>query len=160
MQSDGSTLVLEGSLPQGIEDTYTLALTKAPEQGNVVRVSLAFDAQLNVNSSDARYDVITRTVTFTDTNWNNPITLLVSAVDDTVKENRLSSRIVHTVSSAHGTYAAEPVVLDVRVIDNDTPGVFIAESDGSTRVIRSTSVDPEDPGVAAKALGDAGMTDT
>ena len=68
---DDGTLVLEGA-DHGITDQYTVELTKAPTAP--VTVHLDYDhAQLLPDKSE---------ITFTAANWNQPVTVTVSAVNE------------------------------------------------------------------------------
>ena len=61
------------------------------------------------------------------TNWMNEATVTVTAVQDGSVENRGVSTITH---SASGGYAS--VSIGFNVVDGDTAGVFVDESNGST----------------------------
>ena len=129
-ESDGGTLVLEGNAVQGIQDTYNVQLAKAPAPGTTVTVKLAFDAaQISLSQS---------TVVFDSTNWNTPVAITVSATDDAKREDRKVSVITQTIDKtvAGRDTSFDNVVsqLDVEVLDNDTPGVLVRESNGSTLV--------------------------
>ncbi len=137
-QTGGSTLVLEGSLLTGITDSYTVALTKAPAAGKTVTVTLTHDAQVALASADQRYNPVLGTITFSAANWNVPVTMQVSAVNDAVPENRMISAIRHTASSTDAAFVLPaPAVLEVTVVDDDTPGVLVTETDGSTLVVKN-----------------------
>ena len=129
-QYDNGTLVLGGAGPPGITDQYTVELTKAPTSN--VTVHLSYDTtQLILSQSD---------ITFTPGNWDQPVTITVSAVDDTLREDRKLSLITHSVSSsADPAYfsAGKSTVsetLAVTVVDDDVPGVLVQQSNGSTLV--------------------------
>jgi len=127
---DNGTLVLEGNATTGIADSYTIELTKAPTAP--VTIQLNYDhAQLHLSQ-----DI----VTFTADNWSTPQTILITAVDDTLREDQKLSLITHTViSSADTAYFAAgqstiSETLAVTVADNDVPGVLVAQSNGNTLV--------------------------
>src|SRR5439155_25224614 len=52
-QTDGETVVLEGALPHGITDSYTLALAQAPAVGKTVTLNPT-DTRLALSSADLR----------------------------------------------------------------------------------------------------------
>ncbi|MFK8111404.1 MAG: hypothetical protein AB8B91_04360, partial [Rubripirellula sp.] len=127
-QSDDKTEVLEGAA--GFTDTYTVQLTSQPTHD--VTVTLSHDGQLSTT---------TPTLTFTNANWNIPQLVTVTAVDDTDPEDFSSRSITHSFDSVDPAFKSsvsevEPTV-EVTVLDNDTAGAFIVESDGSTTVNRN-----------------------
>ena len=121
-----------------------------------VWVKLEFDARarwpsLRLNAGDAarlafaggfayvKFDAVT----------NSAVALKLTAINDAVAENRGWSTITHSVSTdgGHATTDAaylsndpnlKPVkqYLDVEVVDNDTPGVLVTESNGRTLVVQ------------------------
>ena len=136
-ETDGKTLVIEGSLTvesgftKGIADTYTVRLAKAPAAGTTVTVKLAFDA--------AQLGLSLNSIVFDSTNWNLPVTITVTAADNSSlpqREDRKVSVITATIDqTAAGRDASFDNVfsqLDVDVLDDETPGVLVTESNGST----------------------------
>ena len=121
---DNGTLVLEGA-EHGITDQYKVELTKAPTAA--VTVHLDYEhSQLSLSQD---------TITFDASNWNQPVTISVTAVDDTLREDRKLSVITHTTSSADAAYEATvSEAQGVSVVDNDVPGVLVQQSDGQTLV--------------------------
>ena len=69
-----------------------------------------------------------------------PVTITVSAVNDTLREDQKLSLITHSVSSsADPAYFASgkstvSETLAVTVADDDVPGVLVQQSNGSTLV--------------------------
>ncbi|MFO0942483.1 MAG: hypothetical protein U0930_17230 [Pirellulales bacterium] len=133
-QNDGRTIVVEGDTSSadpaengGIDDTFTVQLTSQPTAD--VTVTLAHDAQVSLSSTS---------LTFTSANWNVPQIVTVSAVNDTVPENRLTGSITMSMTSQDiafdAGHGAVDQVLKVESIDDDSPGAYIVESDGSTLV--------------------------
>ncbi len=107
---NGQLIVLEG----GQTASYTLQLTAQPTAEIVVTV-VVDGTQLSASQTS---------VTFTPTNWDQPQTIVVTAVDDQVAEESLLSLIQHTVSSSDPTYDWQlaPTV-EVLVLDNDEAGI-------------------------------------
>ena len=143
--TDGSTLVLEGSLTPdaggftaGIADSFNLKLAKPLTGSETVTVTLAVDpSQLALTGAG-------NTVTFNASNWNSGVNIGVRAVDDSVREDSKRSFIDMTTSSAAlADYNGLKSQLAVKVYDNDNPGALIVESDGATRVVN------DDPATAA-----------
>ena len=133
-ESNGSTLVLEGNATAGVTDSYAVALTRAPAPGTTVIVALNHDGQ--VQTTDAAGNLIT-SLSFTPANWNLPQTVFVRAVNDAVRENRAISDIVHTIASgSDSTFVLDgPVTVGVTVVDDDSAGLLVTESDGRTAVV-------------------------
>ncbi|TMB71345.1 MAG: hypothetical protein E6J52_13645 [Chloroflexi bacterium] len=122
-QTGTTTQVVEG----GASDTYTVSLTRSPDPGETVTVTVARD------TTQVSTPV---TVTFTDADWMTNKTVTVSAVNDTNVENRRITTLIHTVTSdgaVFGAVAEQPEV-DVDVRDNDAGGLIVDESGGTTLV--------------------------
>ena len=150
-QTQNNTLVLEGTPITGITDTYTIQLTRPPAADKTVTVTLGIDtAQIGLANptSDSRFDLAARTIIFDSTNWDTPVTVGVNAINDVVRENTLRSKITHTVSSTDtGFVVAGTKDLEAKVVDNDSAGLLVTETDGSTLVIKGdgTSANPGVP---------------
>ena len=127
---DNGTTVLEGNTVEGIVDSYTIELTKAPT--SPVTIALDYDA----NQLQLSQDVIT----FDATNWDQPITITVTALDDTLREDQKLAMISHTVvASADSAYFdnGESTIsesLAVNVYDNDAAGILVQQSNSNTLV--------------------------
>jgi fibronectin type 3 domain-containing protein len=66
----------------------------------------------------------------------------VTAVNDSVAEGNHTGTITHTVSSTDGNYSGISVAgVTVYITDNDTPGVQITQSGGSTNVTEGGATD-------------------
>ena len=145
-ESNGQTRVLEGSLSiqggytKGLADSYTLQLAKAPTAKVVVK--FAFDStQVQLASG-----VVGRfsgsngvaTLSFDGTNWNLPVAITVTALDDSQREDPAISMIAHSFDSTlvnrDTSFDEVTESLDVEVLDDDTAGVVVEETDGSTLV--------------------------
>ena len=118
---DGTTLVLEGNAMTGITDQLLVRLAKQPTADVVV--TIAYDASQVALSAT--------TLTFTTDDWDTPQVVTVSAVQDGAFEDPLTSVLTFTATEAYG---AARVLADVRVLDDETPGVLIRETDHSTLV--------------------------
>ncbi len=148
--SDAQTQVYEGDVNG---DIYELSLTKAPAAGEIVTISLGSDfsqlemAGANINpADDARLTWVTASgtdaahyaVSFDAGNWNDPFKLRVTAVDDGAVENKMRVVINHSIESnqAAGEFAGvgETTELRVDVRDNDSAGIIVKQSNGSTLV--------------------------
>jgi hypothetical protein len=125
----GDTLTVEG----GVTDTYTLVLNILPEED--VTVTVTPDAQVQAAPS---------VLVFTATDWDQPQTVTVSAVDDPdVEDARHDGVLTHAVTSADDTYNGIAVsALTATVVDDDrAPAVVIVESGGSTDVAEGGATD-------------------
>ncbi|MFC1766916.1 hypothetical protein ACFL6U_33180, partial [Planctomycetota bacterium] len=127
VESNGSTAVNE----QGpTSDTYTVVLDAQPS--STVTITVDPDSQSEVNSNGAGNSV---DLTFLTTNWDSPQTITVRAIDDSNIEGAHSSTITHSAASSDTNYDGLSIGNIVATItDNDTAGVTITESGGSTDV--------------------------
>ncbi|NDV63154.1 LEPR-XLL domain-containing protein [Puniceicoccales bacterium CK1056] len=126
---DFMTNVLEG----GFTDLYTIALNASPAAGEIVLVTILPDSDVNLSISS---------LTFTETNWFLPQTVIVSAADDGEFENTELSKIVHVISTDGPVYSGlDDVVIEAEVYDNETPGLIVRESNGQTKVFVGASTD-------------------
>jgi hypothetical protein len=126
----GGINVTEG----GATNAYTVKLTSEPSAN--VTLSIAYSSQVTVNGSASP-----ATLTFTPANWNTPQTLTVAAADDSLLEGAHNVLLTHSFSG--GGYGAVSISdVTAAVTDNDTAGISITESGGST------------------AIGEAGTTDS
>jgi hypothetical protein len=80
------------------------------------------------------------TLTFTTANWNSAQNVTVTAVDDAIAEGTHSGTIAHAASGGGYTGVAIPNVV-ATISDNDTLGVSVAESGGSTSVAEGGATD-------------------
>jgi hypothetical protein len=125
-QSAGTTAVVEG----GATDSYTVVLNSAPSAS--VTVGIAPDAQLTTSPSPG--------LTFTTANWNVPQTVTVTAANDAIAEGAHSGTITHSASG--GGYTGVSIATVVASIgDNDTAGVTVAQSGGTTVVAEGGASD-------------------
>jgi predicted outer membrane repeat protein len=95
----------------GVNDSYNLSLTHAP-LGNVI-VNIVTDREVNVSPN---------VITFTESNWNTPQTVTVSAQPDFVTESAHNSTIAHYIDSADIFFNALPVDVVTAAISADTTG--------------------------------------
>lgn len=126
-QSNGTTTVTEG----GATDTYTVVLSSQPTAN--VTIALNSGSQTSTNPTS---------LTFTATNWNVAQTVTVSAIDDLIAEGSHSSTITHTASSGDSNYNGITIAnVIASITDNDTAGVIITQSNGSTAVTEGGATD-------------------
>jgi Ca2+-binding RTX toxin-like protein len=121
-QTSGSTQVVES----GATDVYSIVLNTQPN-GNVT-VNISPDSQVIVSAAS---------LTFTPGNFNTPQNVTVTAVNDTAAEGPHTGTITHSATSADPAYSGAAVTIasvTAQIADNDTPGVLITETGGSTNV--------------------------
>jgi hypothetical protein len=103
--SGSSTDVTEG----GATDTYTVVLNSQPTAGVVLNLSLG--GAISTDQS---------TISFSTSNWNQPQTVTVSAVDNNIYEGPHTGTISYSTASSDPNYSgltAGPIT--VNVTDND-----------------------------------------
>jgi Ca2+-binding RTX toxin-like protein len=133
--ADTSTEVLEGT--SGFTDAYSVVLTKAPKDGETVTVTFLTDGQVTALSQGGL-----TYLTFNAGNWNVAQRVFVTAVDDGLDGIELST-IRHQITTNGPVYSGfvEQPKLTVTVYDNETPGVVVQETDGSTVVVQEGADD-------------------
>jgi len=127
-EAAGGMTVLEGAAT-----SVSLVLNEAPAAGETVTVSLNYGSQISLD---------TDVVTFDSSNWNTPRVVTVTAVDDNTVENTSRESISFTVSSSDSGSEfnnSAPEAVEVIVKDNDSGGVLITQTGGSTYVDDATS---------------------
>ncbi len=124
--SGGSTTVTEAAGATRT-DTYTVALSSEPTHGVELTLSAWGSAVAMVSPTS---------LSFTTSNWNTAQTVTVTGMDDNVDQGGFQrSPIVTVATTEDSKYASVflPFVM-VTVVDDDTAGVTITESGGSTAV--------------------------
>ncbi|GAP95481.1 Ig-like domain-containing protein [Leptolyngbya sp. NIES-2104] len=124
-QSNGGTAVTEG----GATDTYTVQLSSRPTSNVTVNIS---GSQVGVNKTS---------LTFTAANWNVPQVVTVNAVNDPIAEGAHTGTITHTTVSSDANYSNQTSQLTANIIDNDTAGISIVQSNGNTAVTEGGATD-------------------
>lgn len=103
--TDGETTVIEG----GATDTYELNLTVAPTHDVTVTINTGSEVSADLQQ-----------LTFTPSNYDQPQTVILTAVDDVLEEGTQSISVTHTLSSLDLNYdgIAAPTLL-VTVVDDE-----------------------------------------
>ncbi len=100
-------------------------------------------------------------LTFTESNWNVPQSVLVTAIDDVIVDGTRSSlvrfRIVATETTPTYRNAAEVSVF-VTTVDNERPGIVVTPTNGSTIVAESGVQDTLNVRLNAQPLTDVWLT--
>ena len=154
---DGTTIVVEGTSttdgngigPTQLTDIFDVQLANAPTGDVYVQLAERRPARplRRPESSRSRRAPSARPgvckVKLDASNWNTGVRVTVSAVDDFVRQDPHNTSIVATILPASGgttdtRYAAASATsakqIEALVIDNDTAGVLVLESNGSTLV--------------------------
>lgn len=100
------------SLIEGETANYDVVLTRPPVENVTLFASL----------SSGQLELIANSVTFTPTNWDQPQSITISAVeDDVVEPEEQTVQIAHTISTSDPNYSTLPIIPSVEavVIDND-----------------------------------------
>jgi hypothetical protein len=112
-ETDNSTAVVEG----GAHDFVGVSLNAQPTDD--VTVTLSVDPDSQIESIDP--------IIFTSSNWNTPVNVELSAVDDTAIEGDHSVSLGYTTASADTYYdgTTEANVVTVGITDNDVAGAVL-----------------------------------
>jgi Ca2+-binding RTX toxin-like protein len=137
LESGSETQVLEGAnAAERIVDTWDVVLTRAPDDGEIVTVSLSDNSTEQENDPGVDLTYVGGTLTFTHNNWNIAQTVTVTAELDGRVENEERVTVTHGVTTTGAAYAtAASEELRVAVIDGDSAGVLVRETNGDTIVI-------------------------
>lgn len=130
-ESGNSTAVTEG----GATDTFDIVLLREPQAA--VDITITPDSQLTVNGS-----ALPITLTFTPADWSTPRTITVAAVDDPTAEGSHTGAVTESTSSTDSVFDSLALAaITVAITDNDTAGVSVVETTGSTDVTEGGATD-------------------
>ncbi|MBU44411.1 MAG: hypothetical protein CMN76_14415 [Spirochaetaceae bacterium] len=127
VESGGSTDTTEA----GATDTYTLVLNSEPTAN--VTITVNGDAQTLINGGSCGVPSASCDFVFSAVTWNVAQTVTISAVDDAVAEGAHNGTVSHGVSSGDANYTTAPGNVTVTISDNDTAGITVTESGGSSQ---------------------------
>lgn len=120
IETGGGTSVVEG----GEADRYTVALAAQP----AADVEVTVQAPSGVTVTPGR-------LVFTAENFATPQEVAVSAADDSVAQGPRTATLTHAVHSADAAYEGlASATVQVSIADNDSAGVALRESAGTTTV--------------------------
>jgi Domain of unknown function (DUF4347)/FG-GAP-like repeat len=123
----GTTVITEG----GATDNYTVVLNSKPTSD--VTITLNNGAQTSTSPT---------TLTFTAANWNVAQTVTVTALNDSIVEGSHSGSITHTATSSDANYNGITIAsVSAAITDNDTAGVTITQSGGTTAITEGSATD-------------------
>lgn len=138
-ESDGVTAVGE----DGTTDSFTVKLSTQPTSGSVT-ITIAADAQCDVDTTSHVFD---------GGNWNDDLTVVVSTMDNAVDDGDRSCVVTHEITvSGAPEYPPAMVISDVfvTVVDDDTAGAAVNESDGSTEITEEGVTDSYEIALASQ----------
>lgn len=120
VESDGTKVSESGG-----SDTYTIVLNNQPTSDLVV-----------VPSGNGQVEVSPKELTFRSSDWDKPQQVIVTAVQDDLDEtDPHAGEITHVIrTTAAGWGAAKIQSIAVKVSDDDTANLVVAETDGGTKV--------------------------
>ncbi len=146
IESGGTTIVAEG----GGTDSFTVVLTSQPIADVVIALT-----GTQVSAAPAP-------LTFTPGNWNQVQTVTVTAIDDAIDEaDPHAGHVAFALSSVDPVYNGLPAsALSVQVGDNDTAGVIVSESNGSTAVTEGGATDSYTVVLASEPTSDVSIAIT
>ncbi len=127
VQPGGTTSVAEG----GVTDTISIALTSQPAPGNEVVVSVDPNGELSVGGDGGE----ATKKTFTESNWNIPQIITVTAVDDTKVEGDHIGSVVISIDDTTSELAydeVDPQNISVAITDNDVATASIVKVSDAT----------------------------
>ena len=134
---DGSVDVTEGGILGQATDYYRVQLASMPT--GVVTINLATDGQVSaVDDANPGNNFLV----FTATNWNQPQTVRVTAINDEVQEaDPHASAITNTAVSSDAGYNGLVSTVVANVFDDDSPGISVTQSGTSTDVYEGGNTD-------------------
>lgn len=151
----GNTTVTEG----GATDTINVSLAGPAAPVSNVVVNLMSSSQLSYSPA---------TITFTTANWNTPVSVTVTAVNDTwpepiTNDSVLAATAAGSAAGFTNLNASLPVViLDNDDMNNGAPGVGvqIVASNNATRVIEGVMTDSIEVALRRAPIADVTLTAT
>ena len=129
--------------------TLTGTLVTVSEAGTAGSVSLVLDSQptddvtFTVSGVDAsEASVAPTTITFTPANWSIAQDVTITGVDDVATDGPQTFEVTLSPTSADSAYdTMTDLVVEVTTTDDDTAGVTVSQSDGSTVVSEAGTTD-------------------
>ncbi|MEK7991656.1 MAG: Ig-like domain repeat protein, partial [Thiotrichaceae bacterium] len=115
-----------------ITDSYSIGLSGYPS--SVVEITITPDSQLLINELEAGQALTIQLFDIT------PVTINVTAIDDTILEGDHIGLITHNSSTADPDYNAKTTELSFNIVDNEA-GVSIQQTDGISEVIEGGNSD-------------------
>jgi hypothetical protein len=107
--------------------TFDIRLTSQPTADVIIGLT---------SNNTAEGTVLPANLTFNSTNWNTSQTVTITGVDDAVIDGDIAYQIITAAATSTDTNYnnLNPADVTVTNTDNDTPGVTVTQSAGSTEV--------------------------
>ncbi|MEG4990191.1 DUF4347 domain-containing protein, partial [Microcoleus sp. BR0-C5] len=110
----------------GDQATFDIRLTSQPSADVIIGLA---------SNNTAEGTVLPANLTFNSTNWNVYQTATIIGVEDAVADGDIPYQIITTATSTDTNYnTLDPAEVNVTNTDNDSPGVTLTQSAGSTEV--------------------------
>ncbi len=125
-ESDGSTLVWEAGATT--TDDFTVVLDGPPESDVVLSIVSGDTGEATVSASS---------LTFTNADWNTAQTVTVTGVNDVAGDGSQTTAITISVNDGSSDDAFDALVdqiVEVTTVDEDSPGITVTETDGTSIV--------------------------
>jgi hypothetical protein len=163
--ADDDSIALEGTAVTEETDLYAIELATMPTSGAVTIAIKPGDSELWLESADSRFvtdSAVTANapgvyhVSFDASDWSDPVLVSVHARDDFATEDAHNTPIIHSIDpdpskttdadyrNAAGSASDERI--DVRVLDDEKPGMLVLESAGKTQVSAGDTTSGPGPG--------------
>ena len=128
IEDDAKGIVLAPSAVSPTEgettgEQYTVALTSEPTGTVTVHADAQAGSDVRVASSGT--PALTASLTFTTTNWDEPQSFTVTAVDDADGADITGLAIAHRVAGADYEGHAVDDTVAVTIVDDDQPGIHV-----------------------------------
>ena len=116
----------------GATSSYTIVLTSQPTSSVVISpVSVSSDISLSTSS-----------INFTALNWNTPVAVTVTTVNDLYAESTETAVITHAAVSSNTNYHNISIAsVTTTITDNDAIGAIVTESSNATAVTEGGTTD-------------------
>jgi hypothetical protein len=147
---DDRTLVIEGDALTDLRDELLVQLSTGQGIGAgqqvVVKLNMELESDQRIELfnplNDPRFDVAARTITFNADNWNQPVRVQIGARDDSREQDPFTAvlRFDRDPSTTAANYLFPNLrsgrgLIPIEVIDNDSPGSVVLESNDKTLLI-------------------------
>lgn len=136
----------------GTTDTFDVQLNAQP----------ASDVVMSVTSGDTSEATVSpNTLTFTPANWNIAQTVTVTGVDDDLADSDQLLAVtlsVDAVLSDNAFDSLRAIPIEVTNLDNDTAGVTVTQTDGTTDVTEGGATDSLDVRLNTQPTADVTVT--
>ena len=102
--------------------TMSVSLSSKPLKSVTAALSVTDDTELKINKS---------TLTFTPEHWDVPQDVLVSSVDDDMKDGNVTSKVVMKMTSGDANFNEKTKEIEFTTVDDDVAGFLITSNAAS-----------------------------